>query len=80
MLEQRNRILIMNTIIEIHCRQCKEISITKRSPDIPAKADYIACNWCPACEDRAKDYWKEWFVTRRKRKQLTDKIKQPELF
>ena len=58
--------------IEVRCRGCKRVFNNFRLKDIPDNVDYIACNFCPECEDNANDYWKEWYVYKRKNKPTHD--------
>ena len=32
-----------------------------KTEEIPAHVFFMRCNWCPLCEDQAKDYYKEWW-------------------
>jgi hypothetical protein len=38
--------------------QLKDGSITN---EIPKHVVSMGCNWCPDCEDRAEDYYEEWY-------------------
>ncbi len=50
----------MNTI-NIQCETCHKIHEVTRTNEIPDWVISMGCNWCPLCEDRAKDYYEEWY-------------------
>ena len=47
--------------IEITCEGCNETFTVIRDKDAPEDAISMRCNWCPNCEERAQDYYKEWY-------------------
>jgi len=47
--------------IKITCQTCHSLHEVNKTKEIPKKAISMNCNWCPNCEDRAKDYYKESF-------------------
>lgn len=49
----------MQTKIKIHCQGCQDDFQTQRTEEIPDDVTSLICNWCPRCEDTAKDYYKE---------------------
>lgn len=58
--------------INIKCKSCnKEFSVL-RTPEIPDNVTSLVCNWCPTCEDTAKDYYMEEY-----RYLEVDEIKDP---
>ncbi len=49
-------------LITMKCRGCKKEHEVTRDSTAPADADYMCCNWCPACEDSVSDVYDEWYV------------------
>lgn len=47
--------------ILIKCKGCKSEFYVKRTGEIPEDATSMNCNWCPACEDDADDYYHETY-------------------
>jgi hypothetical protein len=47
--------------IKINCDTCGEIHEVKRDKKAPDNAVSMGCNWCPNCEDKADDYYDEWY-------------------
>jgi hypothetical protein len=47
--------------MELKCEGCQTIHELPRTPEIPSYVVSICCNWCPNCEDSAKDYYREWY-------------------
>lgn len=47
--------------INITCDACGIVHDVRRTPEIPDNVVSLGCNWCPACEDRAEDYYEEWY-------------------
>ena len=47
--------------IQIKCEGCKEVFNVDRDKDAPEDATSMECNWCPACADKADDYYCEWY-------------------
>ena len=45
--------------ITIHCQGCMQDLEVNRTKEIPEDVTSLVCNWCPRCEDTAKDYYKE---------------------
>ena len=46
--------------IIIHCDCGRQHEVT-RDKEAPEAAISMGCNWCPACEDTAEDYYNEWY-------------------
>jgi len=65
----------MEATIEIECKACKSVLTVTRTIEIPKKVLKLRCNWCHLCEDKnANDYWKEWYVYKRKNKEPVIKV------
>lgn len=47
--------------IQLQCDHCHKVHEVKRTSEIPAWVVSLGCNWCPACEDEADDYWQEYY-------------------
>lgn len=47
--------------INITCDTCHKTHDVDRTNEIPDWVISLGCNWCPACEDRAEDYYQEWY-------------------
>lgn len=47
--------------IKINCDTCGTQHTVSRDSDAPEGATSMGCNWCPKCEDRAEDYYNEWY-------------------
>jgi len=47
--------------INITCDTCHETHEVTRTNEIPKTAISMGCNWCPDCEDKAEDYYTEWY-------------------
>lgn len=48
----------MITIL-LKCDFCKREYDIDRDRDVPERATSISCNWCPKCEENAKEYYEE---------------------
>lgn len=48
--------------INIACRECGKVHDVPRTNEIPSWVLSMWCNWCPACEDSADDYYEEGYV------------------
>ena len=48
-------------IIGITCETCNTIHTVKKTKEIPSNVIAMKCNWCPLCEDKADDYYQEWY-------------------
>ena len=48
--------------ITMICQTCKVEYNLPRTPEIPDHIKRMKCNWCPACEDKANDEYKEWYA------------------
>lgn len=46
----------------IKCRNCKKEHEIKRDKEAPIKAVGMGCNWCPDCQDSAREYYREWYT------------------
>ena len=45
----------------IKCRKCGDVNVMAKKPEEMYKTTHhLECNWCPACEDDAGDYWEEF--------------------
>jgi len=70
----------MEATIEIKCKACGLIRDVTRTNEIPKKVWRLGCNWCPVCEDKnANDYWREWYVYKRKDKGEIKAIKDNQI-
>lgn len=49
------------TPIKITCETCGKTHDVARTPEIPNNVISMGCNWCPECEDKAEDYYHEWY-------------------
>lgn len=47
--------------IKINCDCCHKTNEVNRDKTAPVNAISMGCNWCPNCEDRADDYYNEWY-------------------
>lgn len=48
--------------INITCEGCSTTTHSvDRTPEIPKDVISMGCNWCPKCEDKADDYYDEWY-------------------
>jgi len=47
--------------IKLHCETCNYVHDLEKTPELPAHVFFIHCNWCPLCEERAEDYYQEWW-------------------
>jgi len=47
--------------IKITCETCGKVHEVKRDKEAPENAISMGCNWGPCCEDRAEDYYDEWY-------------------
>lgn len=47
--------------IKITCDTCHKTHEVNRTNEIPDHVVSMGCNWCPECEDRAEDYYEEWY-------------------
>lgn len=60
-------------MINITCDGCKKTWEVERTSEIPDNVVSMGCNWCPACEDKATDYYEEWY------NESDDRDGQPEI-
>lgn len=51
----------MKEKINITCDTCHTTHSVDRTKEIPKNIISMGCNWCPLCEDRAEDYYEEWY-------------------
>ena len=51
----------MEAKIKITCDGCMATYDVNRDADAPKSAISMGCNWCPKCEDKADDYYSEWY-------------------
>lgn len=54
-------------LIIIKCRVCKKEYVVNRH-NVPLNIDRLECNWCPDCEDKAEDYYEEYWIRSRRSK------------
>ncbi|MEO9474154.1 MAG: hypothetical protein ABJG41_01425 [Cyclobacteriaceae bacterium] len=47
--------------MKITCDTCNTTHTVDRTPEIPSHVVSMGCNWCPKCEDKADDYYEEWY-------------------
>lgn len=47
--------------IKLTCETCNHIWDLPKTEEIPLLVFNMHCNWCPKCEDRAQDYYQEWW-------------------
>ena len=47
--------------IIIHCQGCNKSHNVRRTDEIPSNVISMSCNWCPDCEDKAEDWYQEWY-------------------
>jgi hypothetical protein len=47
--------------IKITCETCHKTHEVTKTNEIPEHVVSMGCNWCPECEDRAEDYYEEWY-------------------
>lgn len=47
--------------IKIICDKCNKTFEVERTSEIPDDVISLGCNWCPACEVTADDYYDEWY-------------------
>ena len=47
--------------ISLHCQLCGEVHTLPKTPELPLHVFILKCNWCIKCEDRADDYYNEWW-------------------
>lgn len=48
--------------INIICETCGKTHDVPRTNEIPDWVISLGCNWCPCCEERANDYYEEWYL------------------
>lgn len=47
--------------ITMTCETCHKVYQLDKTNELPAHVFTMHCNWCPACEDQAVDYYEEWW-------------------
>ncbi len=47
--------------INLTCETCGIVHDLRKTDEIPKHVFFMRCNWCPDCEDQAKDYYQEWW-------------------
>lgn len=47
--------------IKITCQTCYSTYESSLTSNAPINAEYMICNWCPECEDRATNYYEEYY-------------------
>lgn len=60
-----NRFFNSQIVIKLNCN-CGASYEIKKDNNAPENAFSMGCNWCPKCEDSAKDYYKEWYNLKNK--------------
>ena len=51
----------MELRIKLLCKGCGTVHDMDRKEE-DGEESAIACNWCPNCEDKADDYYHEWYI------------------
>jgi hypothetical protein len=51
----------MGDRIKLTCECCNTVHDLNKTPELPAHVFFMRCNFCPSCEDRATDYYEEWW-------------------
>lgn len=47
--------------IKIHCEGCMRDLEVDRTYEIPEEVTSLVCNWCPFCENTARDNYREQY-------------------
>jgi len=47
--------------IQLTCENCHKVHDLQKTNELPKHVFFMKCNWCPNCEDEAKDYYEEWW-------------------
>ena len=47
--------------IKLTCETCHKVHDLRKTDEIPAHVLFMRCNWCIECEDKAQDYYEEWW-------------------
>lgn len=47
--------------ISLTCENCNHVWDLRKTNELPTHVFFMRCNWCPKCEDEAKDYYEEWW-------------------
>lgn len=55
------------------CKGCGEIHTLMRTPEIPDRIENMGCNWCPDCQDNAREDYREWH-SRKPKIKLDDQL------
>ena len=66
------------TKINITCETCSVTHSVNRTNEIPKDVPSRGCNWCPSCEEKAQDYYDEWY-NRRESKETTAPVPDNQL-
>lgn len=51
----------LTELIDIHCKGCGKSYRVRRTAELPEWVEYLRCNFCPECEGRADEYYREWY-------------------
>lgn len=51
----------MEQRIQLTCETCGKVHDLRKTKELPDHVFFMRCNWCIECEDRAKDYYEEWW-------------------
>jgi hypothetical protein len=52
----------------IVCRTCGKQYPIKIQQNKNCTVDYMGCNWCPECEYKAREDYREWYVYKSRKK------------
>lgn len=66
--------------IEIKCMGCKKVHKVERTSELKENIIALGCNWCPDCQDSAKEEYKEWYIFKRKLFKKKVSKQEPKLF
>jgi len=47
--------------IKMICETCNNVYSLRKTDEIPEHVFLMRCNWCGECEDKAQDYYDEWW-------------------
>jgi len=48
-------------MVKLTCQTCHTTHELRKTSELPEHVMFMKCNWCPLCEDRAEDYYNEWW-------------------
>ena len=47
--------------IQLTCEGCQKVYDLEKTKELPDHVFFMRCNFCPCCEDKATDYYNEWW-------------------